>query len=56
LPEGDRAGRVGQIVRRFFAVTDAELFATAPPGAGELLGLQPEVEGVLQKLDERLQV
>jgi hypothetical protein len=55
LPEADRAGRVGEVVRRFFAVTDAERFATAPPEAGELLGLQPEVEGVLEKLDERLQ-
>jgi hypothetical protein len=55
LPETDRAGRVGEVVRRFFAVTDEARFATAPAEAGDLLGLRPEVESVLQKLEERLQ-
>ena len=54
LPEADRAGRAGEVVRRFFAVTDAVRFGTAAPSATELLPLQPELERVLQQLEARL--
>ena len=54
LPEFERAGRAGEVVRRFFAVTDAVRFDTAPPSATELLSLQPELERVLQQLEQRL--
>ena len=54
LPEPERAGRSGEVVRRFFAVTDAVRFDTAPPSATELLPLQPELERVLQQLEQKL--
>ena len=54
LPEPDRSGRPGEVVRRFFAVTDAARFGTAPPSAADLLPLQPDLERVLQQLEERL--
>jgi hypothetical protein len=54
LPEPERAGRAGEVVRRFFAVTDAVRFDTAPPSATELLPLQPELERVLQQLEQKL--
>ncbi len=54
LPEPDRSGRPGEVVRRFFAVTDATRFGTAPPNPADLLPLQPDLERVLQQLEERL--
>jgi len=42
------------LVRRFFAVTDASSFATAAPDPGGLLVLQPEVERVLEQLEAKL--
>jgi len=54
LSEPDRSGRPGEVVRRFFAVTDATRFGTAPPNAADLLPLQPDLERVLQQLEERL--
>ncbi len=54
LPEADRAGHSGTVVRRFFAVFDAERFATASGGTDELLALQPDLERVLEQLEERL--
>jgi hypothetical protein len=54
LPEFERTGRSGEVVRRFFAVTDAVRFDTAPPSATELLSLQPELERVLQQLEQKL--
>ena len=47
-------GRVGEVVRRFFTVTDASLFATTGGDAAALLALEPELEHVLQQLEERL--
>ena len=47
-------GRAGDVVRRFFTVTDAARFATAGGDAAELLVLEPELERVLQQLEERL--
>jgi hypothetical protein len=54
LPEPDRSGRPGEVVRRFFAVTDATRFGTAAPNPADLLPLQPDLERVLQQLEERL--
>ena len=54
LPPMDRSGRAGEVVRRFFAVTDAARFATATPNAADLLPLQPELERILQQLEQRL--
>ena len=54
LPESDRCGRPGEVVRRFFAVTDATQFGTAKATAPELLLLQPELERVLEQLEARL--
>jgi hypothetical protein len=54
LPESERTGRAGETVGRFFAVTDALLFDTAPPNTAELLRLQPDLERVLEQLEQRL--
>ena len=54
LPEPDRSGRPGEVVRRFFAVTDAAQFGTASPNPADLLPLQPDLERVLKQLEERL--
>jgi len=43
-----------QIVRRFFAVTDAARFATVSADAAQLLPLQPELDRLLQQLEEKL--
>jgi len=47
-------GRAGEVVRRFFTVTDASRFAMTGANATELLALEPELERVLAQLDERL--
>jgi hypothetical protein len=54
LPETERSGRAGEVVRRFFAVTDAARFSTAASNAADLLPLQPDLERVLQQLEEKL--
>ncbi|HWV98337.1 MAG TPA: BatD family protein [Candidatus Acidoferrum sp.] len=54
LSESERAGRAGEVVRRFFSVTDAERFSVEPLAPGELLALQPDLEAVLQDLEDRL--
>ena len=54
LPEPDRFGRRGEVVRRFFAVTDATRFGTAAPNPADLLPLQPDLERMLQQLEEKL--
>jgi hypothetical protein len=54
LPEPDRAGRPGEVVRRFFTVTDATNFSTAAPSPADLLPLQPDLERVLQQLEDKL--
>jgi len=54
LPESERGGRAGDVVRRFFAIFDAERFASASSGKGDLLSLRPELERVLQHLEDRL--
>jgi hypothetical protein len=42
-----------ELVRQFFAVTDASRFATAAPDVSGLLRRQPEVEQVLNQLEAR---
>jgi hypothetical protein len=54
LPETDREGDAGEVVRHVFAVTDASRFATAHPDAAQLLPLQPRLERVLEQLEEKL--
>jgi len=54
LPETERTGRCGEVVRRFFAVTDAARFGTAAPATTDLLALKPELEQVLQELEQKL--
>lgn len=54
LPEADRTGRAGQVVRRFFAVTDAARFGQATPNAAELFSLQSDLDQVLQQLEQKL--
>jgi hypothetical protein len=54
LPELDRAGRPGEVVRRFFAVTDAADFSTTATRPADLFALQPDLERVLQQLEDRL--
>ena len=54
LGESERVGRTGEVVRRFFSVTDAARFAAEPAAAGELLALRPALEKVLRQLEERL--
>jgi hypothetical protein len=54
LAEPDRSGRPGEVVRRFFAVADATHFSTTSPNPADLLPLQPDLERVLQQLEDRL--
>jgi hypothetical protein len=54
LPQLDCGPRSNEIVRRFFAVTDAARFATEPGEATELLALRPELESLLEKLEAKL--
>ena len=54
LPEPDRSGRAGEVVHRFFKVTDASNFSTASTNPAELLPLQSDLERVLQQLEARL--
>jgi hypothetical protein len=54
LPESDRTGRPGEVVRRFFDVTDATRFGTGAPDTTDLLPLHPDLDRVLQQLEDRL--
>ncbi len=54
LPEPERSSRSGEVVRRFFASTDATRFGTTPSNAADLLPLQPDVERVLEQLEQKL--
>jgi hypothetical protein len=54
LPEDQRSGPNGEIVRRLFFRTDASRFSVAQVDSGELLDLQPEIETVLDHLEARL--
>jgi hypothetical protein len=54
VPESERAGPTGEVVRRFFAITDAARFSAAHGDARELLALQSDLERVLEQLEARL--
>ena len=54
LDENDRAGNKGAAVRHIFAANDAAAFAGSVRPNGELLRLQPDVEGVLESLEAKL--
>jgi hypothetical protein len=54
LPETERSGPSGEIVRRFFASTDASRYANNSSDISQLLSLHPEVESVLESLEARL--
>jgi hypothetical protein len=54
LPEPERSGRTGQVVRQFFDTTDASQFSVTGPNPVGLLDLQPELEAVLQNLEQKL--
>jgi hypothetical protein len=55
LPESERTARSGEVIRRFFAVSDAAQFGPAQADMSELLRLQPELEAVLSVLEEKLE-
>jgi hypothetical protein len=52
--EAERAGVIGDVVRRFFAVTDAASFAMESADAGSLLQRHDELEQVLKRLEAKL--
>ncbi len=54
IPEADSDSGLGSVVRQFFAVMDASRFAATAADAKELLGLQPDLDRVLQQLEARL--
>jgi hypothetical protein len=54
LGDTERAGRVGEVIRRVFAVADASLFSATATDSNGLLLLQPELERVLEQLEARL--
>jgi hypothetical protein len=54
LSEPERSGRGGEVVRRFFSVTDAALFGTVAANIADLLPLRPDLERVLQELEQKL--
>jgi hypothetical protein len=54
LKPGQRQAGPGVVVRQIFAVADAARFDTGPADTGELLALQPELEGVLAELEAML--
>ena len=54
VPEAERNGRSGEIVRRVFAVTDAARFSAAHGDAQELLALRADLDQVLDQLEARL--
>lgn len=54
LPEAERQGRPGEVVRKIFGVTDAAHFSVASAELNELLNLQPELQHVLDQLEDKL--
>lgn len=53
LPETDRAGRAGQLIRRFFGSVDASRYASSSAPA-DLLSLHPDLEQLLISLEAKL--
>jgi hypothetical protein len=54
LPEPERAGRNGEMVRKLFAAADALRFGGPVKEGAELLSLEPELEEVLEEMRGRL--
>jgi len=54
LPEPDRRDGLGDVVRRFFTQSDAARFSVAAAHGVALLALEPELNRLLDKLEERL--
>jgi len=54
IAESDESSSTREVVRRFFAVTDASRFAATSPDTAGLLTLHPQVEQVLEQLEARL--
>jgi len=54
LPESARTSRPGEVVQRFFAVTDASRFGKVPAELQALLALHSDLELVLDQLESRL--
>lgn len=52
--EATRDSRTGEVVRQFFAVTDATQFSRTSSETSELLNLQPELDQLLDQLEARL--
>jgi hypothetical protein len=51
--EGERDGKIGGTVRTIFAAADAK-FSDSKPPPSDFLALKPDVESVLQRLEENL--
>lgn len=54
LPEAERAGRTGEVVRRFFGLVDESIFSATGAHGDGLLALRPELDQLLAKLEARL--
>jgi len=54
LPEIERNGESGRVVRRLFTATDAQEFAGAPAPFTGLLDLQPQLDRLLTELEARI--
>ena len=54
LPEPEREGRAGEMVRKLFAAADALRFGGPVKEGPELLSLKPELEQVLEEMRGRL--
>ena len=54
LDEADRNGQAGEVVRKIFSATDAAQFSIATMDATDMLTLQPELDRVLDRLEEKL--
>lgn len=52
--ESERNGRTGEVVRELFSAEDAELFSAAKSDGNRLLSLQPELNRILDQLEEKL--
>jgi hypothetical protein len=54
LPEADRCGRAGEVIRQLFSSADAARFSDAPRMTDGLLTLHPDLDRVLEQLEARL--
>lgn len=54
FPPAEREGSTGEVIRKTFAGTDAAQFSPVARELDELLALQPELERILDHLEERL--